>query len=74
VSLNVVGNMEVMNYDVNENGDHYSRGMREAQVEDVDSESENGSEGYSSEENTSSQPDGTPSTCFMLVSCSWLMQ
>ncbi len=30
LSLNVVGNKEVMNYGVNENGDHYLSGMREA--------------------------------------------
>ncbi|KAH9560844.1 hypothetical protein CY35_06G129100 [Sphagnum magellanicum] len=36
-----VGNMEVMNYGVNENGNHYWSGMREAQVEDTDSEPEN---------------------------------
>ncbi len=54
-----------MNYGVNENGDHYLSGMREAQVEDMDSEPENASEGY--------QPDGTPSTCFMLVLSFWLM-
>jgi hypothetical protein len=65
--------MEVMNYGVNENGDHYLSAMREAQVEDRDSEPENASEGCQSESNTSSQPDGTPSTCFMLVSSSWLM-
>jgi len=40
-ALNVVGNMEVMNYGVNENGNHYWSGMREAQVEDTDSEPEN---------------------------------
>jgi hypothetical protein len=65
--------MEVMNYGVNENGDHYSSGMKGAQVEDMDSEPENASEGYQSEANTILQPDGTPSTCFMLVSSSWLM-
>jgi hypothetical protein len=73
LSLNVVGNKEVMNYGVNENGDHYLSGMREAQVEDTDSEPENASEGYQSEPNTILQPDGIPSTCFMLVSSSWLM-
>ncbi len=62
-----------MNYGVNENGDHYLSGMREAPVEDMDSEPENTSEGYQSEANTISQPDGTPSTCFILVSSSWLM-
>ncbi len=72
-ALNVVGNMEVMNYGVNENGDHYSSGMREAQVEDTDSEPENASEGFQWEANTILQPEGTPSTCFMLVSSSWLM-
>jgi len=61
--------MEVMNYGVNENGDHYWSGMKEAQVEDTDSEPENASEGYQSEANTILQP----STCFMLVSSSWLM-
>ncbi|CAK9265638.1 unnamed protein product [Sphagnum jensenii] len=59
------GNIEVMNYGVNENGDHYLSGMKEAQVEDMDSEPENAWEGYHS--------DGTPSTCSMLVSSSWLM-
>ncbi len=54
--------MEVMNYGVGDNGDHYWSGM-----------TENASEGYWSESNTSSQPDGTPSTCFMLVSSSLLM-
>ncbi len=44
-----------------------------AQVEDMDSEPENALEGYQSEANTILQPDGTPSTCFMLVSSSWLM-
>jgi hypothetical protein len=73
LSLNVVGNKEVMNYGVNENGDHYLSGMREAQVEDTDSEPENASEGYQSEPNTILQPYGIPSTCFMLVSSSWLM-
>jgi hypothetical protein len=62
-----------MNYGVNENGDHYLSGMREAQVEDMDFEPENALEGYQSEANTILQPDGTPSTCFMLVSSSWLM-
>jgi hypothetical protein len=62
-----------MNYGVNENGDHYLNGMREAEVEGMDSEPENASEGYRSEANTILQPDGTPSTCFMLVSSSWLM-
>ncbi|CAK9868210.1 unnamed protein product [Sphagnum jensenii] len=61
-----------MNYGVNENGDHYLSGMRE-QVENMDSEPENALEGYQSEANTILQPDGTPSTCFMLVSSSWLM-
>jgi hypothetical protein len=65
--------MEVMNYGVNENGDHYLSGMREPQVEDRDSEPENASEGSQSEANTILQPDGTPSKCFMLVSSSWLM-
>jgi hypothetical protein len=73
LSLNVVGNKEVMNYGVNENGDHYLSGMREAQVEDTDSEPENASEGYQSEPNTILQPEDTPSPCFMLVSSSWLM-
>jgi hypothetical protein len=41
-----------MNYGVNENGDHYLSGMREAQVEDMDSEPENALEGYQSEANT----------------------
>jgi hypothetical protein len=54
-----------MNYGVNENGDHYLGCMKEAQVEDMDSEPENASEGYHS--------DGTPSTCSMLFSSSWLM-
>ncbi len=72
-ALNAVGNMEVMNYGVNENGDHSWSGTSEAQVEDTDSEPENASEGYQSEANTSLEPDGTPSTCFMLVSPSWLM-
>jgi hypothetical protein len=63
--------MEVKNYGVNENGDHYSNDRREAQVEDTDSEPENASEGYQSEPNTILQPDSTPSTCFMLVSSSW---
>jgi hypothetical protein len=61
-----------MNYGVNENGDHYLSGMREAQVEDMDSELENALEGYQSA-NTILQPDGIPSTCFMLVPSSWLM-
>jgi hypothetical protein len=65
--------MELMNYGVNENGDHYSSGTREAQVENTDSEPENASEGYQSETNTMLHPDGAPSTCFMLVSSSWLM-
>jgi hypothetical protein len=65
--------MEVQNYGVNENGDHYLSGMREAQVEDMDSEPENASEGYQSEDNTILQPGGTPSTCFMLVPSSWRM-
>jgi hypothetical protein len=65
--------MEVMNYGDNENGDHYSSGMGEGQVEDTDSEAENASEGYQSEPNTILQPDGIPSTYFMLVSSSWLM-
>jgi hypothetical protein len=65
--------MEVKNYGVNENGDHYSSGMREAQVEDMDSEPENASEGYQSETNTILHPDSAPSTCFMPVSSSWLM-
>jgi hypothetical protein len=96
--------MEVMNYGDNENGDHYSSGMGEGQVEDTDSEAENASEGYQSEPNgdyssgmgegqvedtdseaenasegyqsepnTILQPDSIPSTCFMLVSSSWLM-
>jgi len=65
--------MEVMNYGVNENGDHYLSGIRETQVEDMDSEPENASEGYQSETNTILQPDGTPSTCFMLVSSSSLI-
>jgi hypothetical protein len=54
-----------VNYGVNENGDHYLISMKEAQVEDMDSEPENTSEGY--------QSDGTPSTCSMLVSSSWLI-
>ncbi len=62
-----------MNYGVNENGDHYLSGMREAPVEDMDSEPENASEGYLSEASTILQLDGTPSTCFVLVSFSWLM-
>jgi len=62
-----------MNYGVIENGDHYLSGMRDAQVEDMDSGPENASEGYQSEANTILQPDGTPSTCSMLVSSSWLM-
>jgi hypothetical protein len=57
-----------MNYGVNEKGDHYLSGM-----EDMDSEPEDASEGYQSEASTISQPDGTASTCFMLVSSSWLM-
>jgi hypothetical protein len=65
--------MEVMNYGDNENGDQYLSGMGEGQVEDTDSEPENASEGYQSEANTILQPDGIPSTCFMLVSSSWLM-
>jgi hypothetical protein len=66
--------MEVMNYGVKENGDHYLSGMREAQVEeDMDSEPENASEGYQSEDDTSSEAEGTPSTCFMLVPSSRLM-
>jgi hypothetical protein len=65
--------MEVMNYSINENGDQYWSGMRKAQVEDMDSEPENASEGYQSEANTILQPGGTPSTCFMLVPSSWLM-
>jgi hypothetical protein len=65
--------MERMNYGVNENGDHDLSGMTEAQVEDTDSERENALEGYQSEANTILQPDATPSTCFMLVSSSWLM-
>jgi hypothetical protein len=65
--------MEVMNYGVNENGDHYWSGTGEAQVEDTDSEPENASEGYQSEDDTSSEAEGTPSTCFMLVPSSWLM-
>jgi hypothetical protein len=33
----------------------------------MDSEPENASEGYQSAANTILQPEGTPSTCFMLV-------
>jgi hypothetical protein len=65
--------MEVMNDVHNENGDHNSSGMGEAPVEDTDSEPENASEGYGSEPNTILQPEGIPSTGFMLVSSSWLM-
>jgi hypothetical protein len=72
-SKGIIGNMERMNYGVNENGDHDLSGMTEAQVEDTDSERENALEGYQSEANTILQPDATPSTCFMLVSSSWLM-
>jgi hypothetical protein len=72
-ALNGVGNIEVMNYGVNENGHHYLSAMKEAEVEDMDWEPENASEGYQSEANTILQPYGTPSTCFMLVSSSWLM-
>jgi hypothetical protein len=47
--------------------------MTEPQVEDTDSEPENAPEGYQSQVNTILQPDGTPSTFFMLVPSSWLM-
>jgi hypothetical protein len=67
------GNIEVMNYGFNENGEHYWSGMKEVQVEDMYSEPENASEGDQSEANTILQPDGTPSMSFMLVSSSWLM-
>jgi hypothetical protein len=65
--------MEVMTDGDNENGDHYSSGTGEAQVEDTDSERENASEGNGSEPNTILEPDGIPSACFMLVSSSWVM-
>ncbi len=45
----------------------------EEEVEDMDSEPENTSEGYQSEANTILQPDGTPCICFMLFSSVWLM-
>ncbi|CAK9869987.1 unnamed protein product [Sphagnum jensenii] len=66
-------NMEVMNDGDNENGDDYSSDMGEPQVEDTDFERENASEGNVSEPNTILQPNGIPSTCFMLVSSSWVM-
>jgi len=65
--------MEVMNDGDNENGDDYSSSMGEPHVEDTDSERENASEGNVSEPNTILQPNGIPSTCFMLVSSSWVM-
>jgi hypothetical protein len=65
--------MEVMTDSDNENGDHYSSSMGEAHVEDTDSEWKNASEGNGSEPNTILELDGIPSTCFMLVSSSWLV-
>jgi hypothetical protein len=65
--------MEVMTDGDTENGDHYSSGTGVTQVEDTDSEQENALEGKGSEPNTILELDGIPSTCFMLVSSSWLV-
>jgi hypothetical protein len=65
--------MEVMTGGDNENGDHYSSGTGEAELDDTDSERENASEGNGCEPNTILEPDDIPSTCFMLLSSSWIV-
>ncbi|CAM6074917.1 unnamed protein product [Sphagnum tenellum] len=56
------GNMEVLNYDVNESGDSYSNGMTDEQVENTDSEPENALDGYQSQANTIWQQEGANDT------------